>query len=43
VSGSRTKLTIGGKKESRSKLKAGMNCTIEAPENGKEATAVACK
>jgi ABC-type Fe3+ transport system substrate-binding protein len=43
VSGSRTKLTIGGKKESRSKLKAGMNCVIEAPENGKEATAVACK
>ena len=43
VSGSRTRLTIAGKKESRSKLKAGMNCVIEAPEKGREATAVTCK
>jgi iron(III) transport system substrate-binding protein len=43
VSGSRTKLTIAGKKESRSKLKAGMTCEIEGPENGPEATVVTCK
>lgn len=43
VSGSRTQLTIAGKKESRANLKAGMDCVIEGPENGKEATVVACK
>ncbi len=43
VSGSRTRITIGGKKASRSKLKQGMSCDIVAPESGPEALTVACK
>ena len=35
VSGSRTKITIGGKKGTRKALKAGMTCTIEFKPGGK--------
>ncbi len=42
ISGSRSNLTIGGKKQSRRKLKAGMTCEITMPERGVEATKATC-
>jgi tripartite-type tricarboxylate transporter receptor subunit TctC len=42
VSGRRTKVTIGGKKTKRKKLKVGMKCKITYPENGGEAQRVDC-
>jgi tripartite-type tricarboxylate transporter receptor subunit TctC len=41
VSGSRTNVTIGGRKAARADLKAGMNCEIGY--NGKDADIVACQ
>lgn len=41
VSGSRTTVTIGGKKAARGDLKSGMNCEIAY--NGKDADIVACQ
>jgi iron(III) transport system substrate-binding protein len=43
VSGSRTKLTIAGKKESRSTLKQGMTCKITMAEGAKEAQELSCR
>jgi tripartite-type tricarboxylate transporter receptor subunit TctC len=43
ISGSRTKVTIGGKPGDRGNIKAGMSCAIAAPGNGQEASAVDCK
>ncbi|MDX1483166.1 MAG: hypothetical protein R3229_01690 [Alphaproteobacteria bacterium] len=40
VSGSRTKITIGGKKAKRGAIKVGMECTAEGKG---EAKAIACK
>ena len=41
VSGSRTKITIAGKEADRERLKAGMECKVEA--KGDEATKIDCK
>jgi tripartite-type tricarboxylate transporter receptor subunit TctC len=41
VSGSRTTVSIGGKKAARAELKAGMDCEIGY--NGKDADVIACK
>jgi tripartite-type tricarboxylate transporter receptor subunit TctC len=44
VSGSRTKIFIGGKKAGRGDVKVGMNCTFELPmPKAKEAVKVDCK
>ncbi|MCH9053489.1 MAG: hypothetical protein IIA72_20930 [Proteobacteria bacterium] len=43
VSGSRTKVTLDGKKAKRKKIKAGMTCTFTYPGVGMEATKVDCK
>ena len=43
ISGSRTKVTVGGKKAKRSKVKVGMTCTFSVPKLGAEATNVDCK
>lgn len=43
ISGSRTKITIGGKKAKRKAIKIGMNCQFNYPKPGKEAVTVACK
>jgi len=43
VSASRTAITIDGKKAERGALKTGMECTVEAPKDGAEATKVDCK
>lgn len=43
LSGSRTAVTIAGAKGDRANLKAGMDCTVDAPANGEEAKAVTCK
>jgi tripartite-type tricarboxylate transporter receptor subunit TctC len=43
VSGSRTKVLIGGKKAKRAAIKAGMNCDIAYAGNGAEASKVACR
>lgn len=43
LSGSRTAVTIAGQKGDRAALKAGMNCTIDAPKDGEEAKSVSCK
>ncbi len=43
VSGSRTKVTLNGKKVKRKKIKAGMTCTFIYPGAGQEATNVDCK
>lgn len=43
VSGSRTKVTIAGKTEKRSSIKAGMTCKLAYAGNGGEASEVACK
>jgi len=43
ISGSRTKVSIGGKKTRRAKLKVGMKCKISYYGPGKEAVSVACE
>ncbi len=43
VSGSRTKVTINGKKAKRKKIKVGMRCTFTYPGPGQEAKKVDCK
>ncbi len=43
ISGRRTKVFVGGKSESRKKLKKGMSCEITAPEKSSEAKTVSCK
>ncbi len=43
VSGSRTKVTIGGKKAKRKAIKVGMTCTFTYPGPGQEAKKVDCK
>jgi tripartite-type tricarboxylate transporter receptor subunit TctC len=43
ISGSRTKITIGGKKAKRSKVEVGMTCTFSMPKMGAESTNVDCK
>ena len=43
ISGSRTKITVAGKKAKRKVFKKGMICTIKSPANGEEATNVDCK
>ncbi|HXF54445.1 MAG TPA: tripartite tricarboxylate transporter substrate-binding protein [Hyphomicrobiaceae bacterium] len=42
ISGSRTELTVGGKKAKRDELKTGMSCTVAAPKSGAEARSIAC-
>jgi tripartite-type tricarboxylate transporter receptor subunit TctC len=42
VSGSRTEITVAGKKGDRKDLKSGMTCTIDAPSSGAEAKTIAC-
>ncbi|MBK17271.1 MAG: hypothetical protein CMM52_00320 [Rhodospirillaceae bacterium] len=43
VSGSRTKVTLNGKKVKRKKIKVGMTCKFTYPKPGKEAAMVDCK
>ena len=43
VSGSRTKITVSGKKAKRKAVKVGMTCTFVYPGAGQEATNVDCK
>ncbi len=43
VSGSRTKVTINGKKDKRKNIKVGMTCTFTYPSAGSEAKRVDCK
>ena len=43
ISGSRTKVSVGGKDARRSALKAGMNCTIKYTGNKSTAESVSCK
>lgn len=43
VSGSRTKITLNGKKVKRKKIKAGMTCQFTYPKPGAEAAMVDCK
>jgi tripartite-type tricarboxylate transporter receptor subunit TctC len=43
ISGSRTKVTIGGKKADRGAIKVGATCTVSSFKSGQEASAVACK
>ena len=43
VSGSRTKVTLDGKKTKRKKIKVGMTCTFTYPGVGMEATNIDCK
>ncbi len=43
VSGSRTKVSIGGKKAKRSAIKPGMTCDVAYAGNGAEASKVACR
>lgn len=43
VSGSRTKVTIGGKEGSRKGIKVGMACDVSYQGNGTEAKKIACK
>jgi tripartite-type tricarboxylate transporter receptor subunit TctC len=43
VSGSRTKITLNGKKVKRKAVKVGMNCQFTYPKPGDEATMVNCK
>jgi tripartite-type tricarboxylate transporter receptor subunit TctC len=43
VSGSRTKITVGGKKAKRKAVKVGMTCTFTYPGAGEEAKKVDCK
>jgi tripartite-type tricarboxylate transporter receptor subunit TctC len=43
ISGSRTKITVSGKKAKRKAIKMGMNCQFTYPKPGGEASLVACK
>ncbi len=43
ISGSRTKVTINGKKAKRKKIKVGMTCTFTYPKPGGESKSVDCK
>lgn len=43
ISGSRTKITLNGKKAKRKAIKVGMNCRFTYPKAGAEATNVDCK
>ncbi len=43
ISGSRTAITVGGKKAKRSAVKVGMTCTFTYPGAGQEAKKVDCK
>ena len=43
VTGSRTKITINGKKAKRKAIKIGMNCRFTYPKPGAEATEIDCK
>jgi tripartite-type tricarboxylate transporter receptor subunit TctC len=43
VSGSRTKVTIGGKAAERKNVKVGMTCTFNYPGSGQRAKEVSCK
>ena len=43
ISGSRTKVTVGGKKVKRKAIKLGMNCQFTYPKPGAEAAMVDCK
>ncbi|MFT5539985.1 MAG: tripartite-type tricarboxylate transporter receptor subunit TctC [Alphaproteobacteria bacterium] len=43
VSGSRTKITVGGKEAARKAVKIGMTCTFTYPSAGSEAKKVDCK
>jgi tripartite-type tricarboxylate transporter receptor subunit TctC len=43
ISGSRTKITVGGKQAKRSSVKVGMTCTFSMPKLGAESTNVDCK
>jgi tripartite-type tricarboxylate transporter receptor subunit TctC len=43
ISGSRTKVTIGGKKADRAALKVGATCAISSYKSGDEASAIDCK
>jgi iron(III) transport system substrate-binding protein len=43
VSGSRTKITVGGKPAKRGALKAGMQCKVNYAGDGGEAKSIACK
>ena len=43
VSGSRTKITVGGKKAKRKAVKVGMSCTFTYPSPGSEAKKIDCK
>jgi tripartite-type tricarboxylate transporter receptor subunit TctC len=43
ISGSRTKVTVGGKKAKRKAIKMGMNCQFTYPKPGAEAAMVDCK
>ena len=42
ISGSRTKITVNGKKAKRKAVKAGMRCTFNYPGPGEEAKNVDC-
>jgi tripartite-type tricarboxylate transporter receptor subunit TctC len=42
VSGSRTEITIAGRKADRKGLKAGMTCSVDAPSSGAEARTISC-
>jgi hypothetical protein len=42
ISGSRTKVTIGGKAGDRGAIKAGMDCTVKGAAGG-EASEISCK
>ena len=43
ISGSRTKVTVAGKKVKRKAIKVGMNCQFTYPKPGAEAAMVDCK
>jgi tripartite-type tricarboxylate transporter receptor subunit TctC len=43
VSGRRTKVMIGGKKDKRKNIKVGMTCTFNYPGSGQRAKEVSCK
>jgi tripartite-type tricarboxylate transporter receptor subunit TctC len=43
VSGSKTKVKVGGKKAKRSAIKPGMTCAVKWPEGGKTAKEMDCK
>jgi putative tricarboxylic transport membrane protein len=42
ISGSRTQITVGGKKAKRSALKVGMSCTVAVAKGAKEAKSISC-